>query len=85
MLESQETNQRTEKDCSEPTYQGLDTLDTIVDGKTLSEIIPNLQFTFQFNRNLKPEEWKDMDQLLQLHQLLKDVFQWSMNNKRFNL
>ncbi|MBW0468911.1 hypothetical protein O181_008626 [Austropuccinia psidii MF-1] len=34
---------------------------------------------------LKPEDWKDMDQVLQLHQLLKDLFQWSMDNKRFNL
>ncbi|MBW0504808.1 hypothetical protein O181_044523 [Austropuccinia psidii MF-1] len=39
----------------------------------------------QFNRNLKPEHWKDMDQVLQLHKLLKDLFQWSMDNKRFNL
>ncbi|MBW0570119.1 hypothetical protein O181_109834 [Austropuccinia psidii MF-1] len=62
-----------------------DTLDTVVDGKTLREIIPTLPFTFQFNRNLKPEDWKDMDQVLQLHQLLKDSFQWSMDNKRFNL
>ncbi|MBW0543342.1 hypothetical protein O181_083057 [Austropuccinia psidii MF-1] len=26
-----------------------------------------------------------MDQALQLHQLLKDLFQWSMDNKKFNL
>ncbi|MBW0493426.1 hypothetical protein O181_033141 [Austropuccinia psidii MF-1] len=26
-----------------------------------------------------------MDQVLQLHQLLKDVFQWSMDNKRLNV
>ncbi|MBW0548892.1 hypothetical protein O181_088607 [Austropuccinia psidii MF-1] len=26
-----------------------------------------------------------MDQALQLHQLLKDLFQWRMDNKRFNL
>ncbi|MBW0575217.1 hypothetical protein O181_114932 [Austropuccinia psidii MF-1] len=26
-----------------------------------------------------------MDQVLQLHQLLKDSFQWRMDNKRFNL
>ncbi|MBW0537434.1 hypothetical protein O181_077149 [Austropuccinia psidii MF-1] len=26
-----------------------------------------------------------MDQVLQLHQLLKDLFEWSMENKRFNL
>ncbi|MBW0504478.1 hypothetical protein O181_044193 [Austropuccinia psidii MF-1] len=49
------------------------------------EIIPTLPFSFQFNRNLKPEDWKDIDQVLQLHQLLKDLFQWSMDNKRFNL
>ncbi|MBW0535712.1 hypothetical protein O181_075427 [Austropuccinia psidii MF-1] len=62
-----------------------DTLDTVVDGKTLRESIPTLPFTFQLNRNLKPEDWKDMNQVLQLHQLLKDLFQWSMDNKRFNL
>ncbi|MBW0524808.1 hypothetical protein O181_064523 [Austropuccinia psidii MF-1] len=56
-----------------------------MDEKTLREIIPTLPFTFQLNRNLKPEDWKDMDQVLQLHQLLKDLFQWSMDNKRFNL
>ncbi|MBW0524557.1 hypothetical protein O181_064272 [Austropuccinia psidii MF-1] len=28
---------------------------------------------------------KDMDHILQLHQLLKDLFQWSMDKKRFNL
>ncbi|MBW0527338.1 hypothetical protein O181_067053 [Austropuccinia psidii MF-1] len=41
--------------------------------------------TLPFNRNLKPEDWKDTDQVLQLHQLLKDLFQLSMDNKRFNL
>ncbi|MBW0500009.1 hypothetical protein O181_039724 [Austropuccinia psidii MF-1] len=64
---------------------GKDSLDTVVDGKTLREIIPTLPFTFQFNRNIKPEEWKDMDKVLQLHQLLKDLFQWSMDSKRFNI
>ncbi|MBW0527821.1 hypothetical protein O181_067536 [Austropuccinia psidii MF-1] len=49
------------------------------------EIIPTLPFTFQFIRNLKPEDWKEMDQVLQLHQLFKDLFQWSMDNKRFKL
>ncbi|MBW0512696.1 hypothetical protein O181_052411 [Austropuccinia psidii MF-1] len=62
-----------------------DTLETVVDGKTLREIIPTRPFTFQFNRNLRPEDWKDMDQVLQLHQLLKYLFKWSMDNKRFNL
>ncbi|MBW0462192.1 hypothetical protein O181_001907 [Austropuccinia psidii MF-1] len=27
----------------------------------------------------------DMNQVLQLHQLLKDLFQWSMEQQRFNL
>ncbi|MBW0491438.1 hypothetical protein O181_031153 [Austropuccinia psidii MF-1] len=77
--------QRTEKPCPEPDELEEDTLDTVVDGKTMREIIPTLPFTFQFNRNLKPEDWKNMDQVLQLHQLLKDLFQWSMDTKRFNL
>ncbi|MBW0537599.1 hypothetical protein O181_077314 [Austropuccinia psidii MF-1] len=47
--------------------------------------MPTLPFTFQCNRNLIPEDWKDMDQVLQLHQLLKDLFKWSMDRKRFNL
>ncbi|MBW0485721.1 hypothetical protein O181_025436 [Austropuccinia psidii MF-1] len=62
-----------------------DTSDTVVDGKTMREIIPTLPFSLKFNRNLKPEYWKDMDQVLQLHPLLKDLFQWSMDKKRFNL
>ncbi|MBW0496934.1 hypothetical protein O181_036649 [Austropuccinia psidii MF-1] len=57
----------------------------MVYGKTLREIIKTLQFTLQFNRNLKQEDCKDMDQVLQLHQLLKDIFQWSMDNKTLNL
>ncbi|MBW0565156.1 hypothetical protein O181_104871 [Austropuccinia psidii MF-1] len=61
----------------EPEDLEEDTLDTVVDGKTLREIIPTLPFTFQSNRNLRPKDWKDMDHVLQLHQLLKDVFQWS--------
>ncbi|MBW0578279.1 hypothetical protein O181_117994 [Austropuccinia psidii MF-1] len=48
-------------------------------------MISTLPFTLQFSRNLKAQDWKDMDQVLQLHQLLKDLFQWSMDNKRFNL
>ncbi|MBW0494893.1 hypothetical protein O181_034608 [Austropuccinia psidii MF-1] len=84
-LVSKGTNQRTEKACPEPEDLEVDTLDTVVDGKTLREIIPTLPFTFQFNRNLKPEDWKDMDQALQLHQLLKELFQWNMDTRRFNL
>ncbi|MBW0529310.1 hypothetical protein O181_069025 [Austropuccinia psidii MF-1] len=84
-LESQVTSQRTEKAFPEPEDLEEDTLDTVVDQKTLREIIPTLPFTFQFNRNLKPDHWKDLDKVLQLHQLLNDLFQWSMENKRFNL
>ncbi|MBW0575514.1 hypothetical protein O181_115229 [Austropuccinia psidii MF-1] len=85
MLESQGTSQWTEEAPSEPEYLEEHTLDTVVDSKTLREIIPTLPFTFQLSINLKPEDWKDMDQVLQLHQCLKDLFQWSMDNKRFNL
>ncbi|MBW0498301.1 hypothetical protein O181_038016 [Austropuccinia psidii MF-1] len=53
--------------------------------KDIEGNIPTLPFTFKFNRNLKPEDWKDMDQVLQLHQLFKDLFQWNMDNKRFDL
>ncbi|MBW0561905.1 hypothetical protein O181_101620 [Austropuccinia psidii MF-1] len=84
-LASKGTNQRTEKAFPEPEYLEEHTMDTVVDGKTLKEIITTLPFTFQFHRNLKTEDWKDMDQVLQLHQLLKDLFQCSMDNKRFNL
>ncbi|MBW0487171.1 hypothetical protein O181_026886 [Austropuccinia psidii MF-1] len=51
----------------------------------MREIISTLPFTLHFNRNLKPEDWKCMDQVLHLHQLLKDLSQWSMENKGFNL
>ncbi|MBW0573374.1 hypothetical protein O181_113089 [Austropuccinia psidii MF-1] len=77
-LESQGISQRTEKACSGPEDLEEDNLDKVVDGKTLREIIPTIPFTFKFNRNLKPEDWKDMDQVLQLNQLHKDLFQWSM-------
>ncbi|MBW0499887.1 hypothetical protein O181_039602 [Austropuccinia psidii MF-1] len=81
----QGTSQRTEKACPEPEDLEEDIVDIVVDGKTLREIIPTLPFPFQFGRNLKPEDWKDMDQALQLQQLLKDLFRWRMNIKRFNL
>ncbi|MBW0538586.1 hypothetical protein O181_078301 [Austropuccinia psidii MF-1] len=84
-LASKGTNQSTEKACPEKEDLEEDTLDTVVDSKTLREIIPTLQFTFQFNRDLKQEDWKDMDPALQLHQLPKDLFQWSMDSKTFNL
>ncbi|MBW0532217.1 hypothetical protein O181_071932, partial [Austropuccinia psidii MF-1] len=84
-LASKGTNQRTEKDFPEPEDLEEDTLDTVVDGKTMREIGSTLPFKIHFNRGLKPEEWKYMDQVLQLHQLLKDLFQWSMDNNRFNL
>ncbi|MBW0467315.1 hypothetical protein O181_007030 [Austropuccinia psidii MF-1] len=64
-LVSKGTSQRTEKACPEPEDLEEDTLDTVVDGKTLREIIPTLPFTFQLNRNLKTEDWKDMGQAVQ--------------------
>ncbi|MBW0520388.1 hypothetical protein O181_060103 [Austropuccinia psidii MF-1] len=84
-LASKGIKQRTEKAFPEAADLEEDTLDAVVVGKTLREIIPTLLFIFQFNRDLKPEDWKVMNQLLQLHQLLKDLFKWSMDNKRFNL
>ncbi|MBW0499450.1 hypothetical protein O181_039165 [Austropuccinia psidii MF-1] len=78
-LDSEGTNQRTEKACPEPEDLEEETLDTVVDGKTLMEIIPTLPFTFQCNRNLKPEEWKDMDQILQLHHVRFDYETISKN------
>ncbi|MBW0515160.1 hypothetical protein O181_054875 [Austropuccinia psidii MF-1] len=75
-------NQRTEKAFPEPEALEEDTLDVVVDGKTLREIMPTLPLAFQLNRNLNLEDWKDIDQVLQLHQLLKDLFQCSIDNKR---
>ncbi|MBW0485095.1 hypothetical protein O181_024810 [Austropuccinia psidii MF-1] len=60
-------------------------LEIMVDGRTLREILPMLPFTFQFNRKLKPQDWNDMDKVLKLHKLLKDLFQWRMDKKRFNI
>ncbi|MBW0539724.1 hypothetical protein O181_079439 [Austropuccinia psidii MF-1] len=85
ILESQGTSHRTGQDCSESEDQGLNTMDPIIDIRTLREIIPTLPLTLQLNGNLKLEDWDDMDQVLKLHQLLKDVLQWSMDNKRFKL
>ncbi|MBW0560183.1 hypothetical protein O181_099898 [Austropuccinia psidii MF-1] len=57
-LASQGTSKGTEKGCAEPEDLEEDTLDTVVDGKKLGEIIPTLPFTFKSNRSLKPEDWK---------------------------
>ncbi|MBW0559482.1 hypothetical protein O181_099197 [Austropuccinia psidii MF-1] len=57
----------------------------MVDLRKFRKIIPMLPLTFQFNRNIKLEDWKDMDKDLQPDQLLKDLLQWSMDNLRFNL
>ncbi|MBW0491587.1 hypothetical protein O181_031302 [Austropuccinia psidii MF-1] len=84
-LESQGTSQTTEKACLEPKDLEEDTLDPVVDFKKLREIISTMPFTLQFNRNLKPEDWKNVDQVLQLHQLLKHLFQWRMDKETFNL
>ncbi|MBW0467938.1 hypothetical protein O181_007653 [Austropuccinia psidii MF-1] len=48
------------KGLLEPEALEDNTLDTVVYGKTRREIIPTLPFTFQFNRNLKQEDWKDL-------------------------
>ncbi|MBW0489878.1 hypothetical protein O181_029593 [Austropuccinia psidii MF-1] len=76
---------RTEKAFPEPEDLEADNLDTVVDGKTMRERISTFPFTLHFNRDFKPEHWKHMDQVLQLHQLLKDLFEWSMDNKISNL
>ncbi|MBW0540243.1 hypothetical protein O181_079958 [Austropuccinia psidii MF-1] len=81
-LQSQGTFQRKEQKFSEP--QDL-FLDTMAAGRTLRKMGPSLPFTFKFNMTLKPEDWKDMDQVLQLHQPLKELFQWIMENKSLNL
>ncbi|MBW0482188.1 hypothetical protein O181_021903 [Austropuccinia psidii MF-1] len=76
------TSQRRDQECSEKEDKGLQ---AIVEGRTLREIITTLPSIFQLNRNLKPEDWNCMDQFLQLHQILKSLCQWGMENKRFNL
>ncbi|MBW0580651.1 hypothetical protein O181_120366, partial [Austropuccinia psidii MF-1] len=81
-LEFQERSHRTDKDCSYLEGQGLE---NIVDCRKLREIIHTLPFTFQLKKNLKQEEWKDMDPVHQLHQPLKDLLQWRMENRRLNL
>ncbi|MBW0466876.1 hypothetical protein O181_006591 [Austropuccinia psidii MF-1] len=58
---AQATIQRIEKACPEPKDLEKYTLDTVVDCKKLREIIPNLPLTSKFNRNLKPEDLKDME------------------------
>ncbi|MBW0568546.1 hypothetical protein O181_108261, partial [Austropuccinia psidii MF-1] len=55
-LGPQGTIQRTEKASPGPEYKEEDTFDTVVDGKTLREIIHTLPFNFKFNGNLKAEE-----------------------------
>ncbi|MBW0503428.1 hypothetical protein O181_043143 [Austropuccinia psidii MF-1] len=57
-LVSKGTSQRTEKAFPELEDLEEDTLDTVLDGKTLSKIILTLPFKFQSKQNLKPEDWK---------------------------
>ncbi|MBW0559848.1 hypothetical protein O181_099563 [Austropuccinia psidii MF-1] len=80
-LESQGRSQRTDRDCSEQEDQCLDTM---VDGRNLRENFPMLLFTVKSNQNPKKDDLKNMDQALQLHKILKDLLQLSMENKRFN-
>ncbi|MBW0477918.1 hypothetical protein O181_017633 [Austropuccinia psidii MF-1] len=60
-------------------------MDTIIDGRTLRQIIPTMPFTFKFNGTLKPKDWKYMGQVLQLHQLLNNHFQCRMDKKRLSV
>ncbi|MBW0515168.1 hypothetical protein O181_054883 [Austropuccinia psidii MF-1] len=57
----------------------------MVDHRKLRKKITMLPFTFQLNRNFKPDNWKDIGQDLQLHKSLKDLFQWSMDKNKFKL
>ncbi|MBW0505655.1 hypothetical protein O181_045370 [Austropuccinia psidii MF-1] len=81
-FKSQGNSQRTDNNCSEPDNQGLY---TIVNGRTQREIIPMLPFTSKFVKNLKLEDWRGMDQVLQIHQLLKYLLQWRMEYNRLKL
>ncbi|MBW0480297.1 hypothetical protein O181_020012 [Austropuccinia psidii MF-1] len=47
--------------------------------------MPTLPLTFKFNRHLKPEDWTDMNQVPQPHKILKELLQWSMENKKLNV
>ncbi|MBW0485276.1 hypothetical protein O181_024991 [Austropuccinia psidii MF-1] len=47
--------------------------------------MPTLPLIFHFNRNLKPEDRTNMDQVLQIHQILNELFQWKMQNRIVNL
>ncbi|MBW0524433.1 hypothetical protein O181_064148 [Austropuccinia psidii MF-1] len=61
-----------EQDCLDPEDQGLASM---LNKTKLGEIMHTIPFTFKFNRHLESEDWTDMDQVLQLHQLPKDLFQ----------
>ncbi|MBW0535420.1 hypothetical protein O181_075135 [Austropuccinia psidii MF-1] len=37
---------------------------------------------FQLKRHLNIEDWNDMDEILQINQLHKDLLYWSMENER---
>ncbi|MBW0569066.1 hypothetical protein O181_108781 [Austropuccinia psidii MF-1] len=57
----------------------------IKDGRNLREILPTVPFHLNFNRFLQPEDWTDLDQVFQINQLLKSMFQWRMERKIFKL
>ncbi|MBW0487816.1 hypothetical protein O181_027531 [Austropuccinia psidii MF-1] len=57
----------------------------MVDVRKLGKIAPTLPLTFQFNRNLQPQDREDMHQVLQLHQLLQYLVKWEMENNSFKI
>ncbi|MBW0514651.1 hypothetical protein O181_054366 [Austropuccinia psidii MF-1] len=47
--------------------------------------MPTIPFISQLKRRLNIEDWNDMDKVLQINQLLKDLLYWSMENERLKL
>ncbi|MBW0480386.1 hypothetical protein O181_020101 [Austropuccinia psidii MF-1] len=84
-LLSKGTRRKTEKACPEPEDLEEDTLDTVVDGMTLKEIIPTLTFTFQYTETPNQRTGRIWIKFFSFTNFSKTFFQWSMDNMKFNL
>ncbi|MBW0549638.1 hypothetical protein O181_089353 [Austropuccinia psidii MF-1] len=82
-LESQGTDQKKEPEMKGEGDLGMDTV--IKFGKNSREILPKMQLKLTSNRGLQPEGWKDLEQALKSHKLLKNMSQWSMEGNILKL
>ncbi|MBW0477955.1 hypothetical protein O181_017670 [Austropuccinia psidii MF-1] len=72
-----------QEDTDEEDNQSLD--QKTRKGLTNRELLPKGLSKIKFNPELQPGDWKDGEQLINIHKFLKDMFTWSMDNKMFSM